>query len=202
MASQDYIPRKEGDLTPWTENFITVATANLVTLDLEAADITALTTKKTAYSTSLNTSIAKQLEAKAATEDKNLKKNELKSNIRLLARQIQANPDVSGSLKEQLGLRVADPIPTPTDPIPPTDTTIEISSYNLWRVKWNRNGNPQGTVFIIETTGFAEGPWVFDGTSTKTSYETSHHNVGGPTFFRVRAQRGEDVSEPGNVVAV
>lgn len=49
MASKDYIPRKEGDIVPWTENFIAVANASLTTLGLTASDITAVTTKKSDY---------------------------------------------------------------------------------------------------------------------------------------------------------
>lgn len=34
MPAKDYIPTKEGDIVPWTENFIAVANANLPTLGL------------------------------------------------------------------------------------------------------------------------------------------------------------------------
>ena len=86
MPAKDYIPTKEGDIVPWTENFIAVANANLPTLGLVATDITNLTTKKGEYSTSLNAAIAKQAEAKAATEKKNMTKSGLVTNIRVLAR--------------------------------------------------------------------------------------------------------------------
>ena len=49
MANPDYLPNKDGDLVPWTENFIAVANANLPALGLIAGDITALTTKKSHY---------------------------------------------------------------------------------------------------------------------------------------------------------
>ena len=49
MPTADYVPQKDGDLVPWTENFIAVANANLPALGLIAGDITALTTKKSDY---------------------------------------------------------------------------------------------------------------------------------------------------------
>jgi hypothetical protein len=202
MPAKDYIPLKDGDLVPWSENFIAVANANLVTLGLAAGDITAVTTKKTTYATNLNTAIAKQAESKAATENKNIAKDALKENIRTLARQIQAKPGVPDNLKEQLGLKVPNLVPTPSGPFPPTDTTIEILAVHQYRIKWNRNGNPQTAVFLIESALLPEGPWQIIGTSTKVSFDTVFHNPAGPTFFRVKAQKGDLVSETGNVVMV
>ncbi|MBK7986452.1 MAG: hypothetical protein IPK11_05960 [Ignavibacteria bacterium] len=46
MPAKDYFPSKEGDIVPWTENFISVANANLATFGLVALDITNVTTKK------------------------------------------------------------------------------------------------------------------------------------------------------------
>jgi len=40
------------------------------------------------------------------------------------------------------------------------------------------------------------------GTTTKTSFDTNHSYPSGTTYFRVKAQRGEEVSEAGNVVVV
>lgn len=40
MPAKDYIPTKEGDIVPWTENFIAVANANLPTLGLVATEYT------------------------------------------------------------------------------------------------------------------------------------------------------------------
>jgi hypothetical protein len=34
MPAKDYIPSKEGDIVPWTENFISVANANLAIIGL------------------------------------------------------------------------------------------------------------------------------------------------------------------------
>jgi len=202
MPATDYMPQKEGELVPWTENFISVANANLATLGLIAGDITTLTTKKSDYSTGLNNAIAKKTESKSATENKNIKKDALKDNIRVLARQIQARPGVPDNLKVQLGLKAADQIPTPSGPFPPLDTTIETLAVHQYRIKWNRNGNSQGTTFLIETAMLPEGPWQILGTSTKVTFDTNYSNPAGPTFFRVKAQKGYLVSEAGNVVAV
>lgn len=189
-------------MVPWTENFIAVATTNTVILGLVASDLTGLTTKKSDYLTGLNNAIVMQAEVKAATDNKNINRTALKDNFRVLVRQIQANPGVPDNIKFHLGLKDPDPVPTPTGPFPQKDTTIETVAIYLYRVKWNRNGNPQGVIFLIESAAQLIGPWHILGTTTKTTFDTNFSNPAGPTFFRVKAQKGDLIRKAGNVVAV
>ena len=202
MSSSDYMPTKDGDLVPWTENFITVANANIGALGIVVGDITTLTTKKTDYAGGLNNAIAKQAEAKGATDAKNIKKAALQDNIRMLARQIQAKPGVPDNLKVQLGLTGNDPTPSPTNPIPPSDLTMEMMSVSTTRLKWNRNGNAQGVIFVLEASAFIDKDFVMIDSTTKTTIDTTFRNVVGSTFFRVKAKKNEQTSDPSNVVAV
>ena len=202
MPAKDYIPLKEGDIVPWTENFIAVANANLPTLGLQASDITAVTTKKSDFATKLNTAIAKQAESKAATEAKNMQKTTLVDNIRVLARQIQARPGVPDNIKAQLGLNIPDPVPTPTGPFMPKDLTAEMAATGLCYLKWNRNGNPQGTIFLLELSINPDTGWHIIGTTTKTTYEAPLPEPVGHNFFRCKAQRGDLVSDNSNAALV
>lgn len=202
MPVKDYIPSKEGDLVPWTENFIAVANTNLATLGLVASDITNLTTKKSDYSVKLNTAIAKQAESKAATEAKNTQKDVMVDSIRSLARQIQARPGVPDNLKAQLGLNVPDPSPTPSNPIPPKDLSAETIAAGLCSLKWNRNGNSFGTTFLVEGSINFDTGWHIIGITTKTTYETVLSEPIGHNYFRVKAQRVEAISDPSNVAVV
>ena len=202
MASRDYLPSKEGDITPWTENFVSVANANLAALGLVATDITTLKTKQVDYATKLNTAIAKQAESKAATEAKNIQKDVLFDNIRLLARQIQARPGVPDNLKAQLGLNTSDSSTTPSNPIPPKDLSAEIVLGGLCNIKWNRNSNPQGTYFLVETSKTLDSEWTIIGTTSKCTFELQPPSAIGHNYFRVRAQRGDIVSEPSSVALV
>lgn len=200
MPTNDYIPTKEGDIIPWTENYIAVANDNLVTLGLTATDITELTTEKTDYSTKLNEAIAKQAESKAATDAKNTSKSTLISKIRVLSKQIQAKPGVPDNIKEQLGLNVPDPTPYPINPVPPLDLTGSIGAGGLASIKWNRSSNPYGTTFLIELSNNYETGWAIVGTATKVTYELRLINTTGTNFIRIKAQRNGITSEPSNVI--
>lgn len=202
MIRKDYIPSKEGDIIPWTENFITVANANLTTLGLIETDITAIATKKVDFTTKLNNAIAKQAESKAATESKNISKDDLVTNIRVLAKQIQARPGVPNNLKEQLGLTVPNPTPTPLQPVTPTELSAKINTSGHAQIKWNRNGNPSGTIFLIETSNNYSTGWQITGSTTKTTYITPLTLQLGSNYIRVKAQKGELTSEPSNVIII
>lgn len=200
MSAKDYIPSKEGDIDTWTENFIAVANANLATLGLAAPDITALTSKKIDFATKLNTAIVKQDESKTATEQKNKSKSGLVTNVRVLARQIQARPGVPGNIKAQLGLNGSRPTPSPLHPFPPVDLSGNIGVGGLANMKWNRNGNPQGTTFLIESSNNFDAGWHIIGTTTKTTYVTPLTEQSGRNFFRIKAQKGKLKSEGSNVI--
>lgn len=202
MPAKDFIPSKESDIVPQTENFISVANANLDTLGLVALDITNVTTKKTDYTTKLNSAIAKQAESKAATEAKNISKSGLVDNIRVLARQIKARPGVPENIKAQLGLNVPDPTPTTSNPMPPKDLLAEIAAAGLCNLKWNRNANPQGTIFLIESSINPDTGWHIIGTTTKTTYETPLPEPVGHNFFSAKTQRRDLVREVSNVAVV
>lgn len=202
MINRDFIPKKEGDLVPWTENFINVANANLATLGLIAGDITSLTTKKNDYVTKLNTAIAKQAESKAATEAKNITKSDLVKNIRQYAKQIQARTMVPNNLKEQLGLKVKDNNPSPINPVPPSDLSAVSTLNGITKIKWNRNNNHPSTIFIVEKKDNNTNEWIIVGNTTKTNFETTSTGPLGTNFYRVKAQKGEMISESSNIVVV
>lgn len=202
MPAKDYIPSKEGDIVPWTENFVQVATTNAAALGLATVDITALKTKNVDYATKLNTAIAKQSESKAATEAKNIQKDVVIDSIRILARQVQAKPGVPDNLKSQLGLNIPDASPSSLTPFPPKDLSAEISIGGVCVLKWNRNSNSPGTIFLIETSVNTMAEWKLIGTTTKTTYNAHLSAEKGHNYFRIKAQKGDIISDPSSETVI
>ncbi|MCX6154129.1 MAG: hypothetical protein NT007_08215, partial [Candidatus Kapabacteria bacterium] len=150
MTGTSYLPAKDADLQAWATNFLTVTNANLTTLGLIAGDVTPTSTDKTNLDTAITNNVTKQAEAKAAAELKRTDRKKFETSVRILVRKIQANPSVSSQLKAQLGINVRDSNPSPVNPIPPTDLLANPNPNGTNKLSWNRNGNPQGTIFIIE----------------------------------------------------
>ena len=202
MTNRDYFPKKEGEVVPWIENFVQVASANAATLGLGTTDITALKTMSGDLAGKLNAAIAKQSEAMAATEAKNIMKDKATEVVRSMVRQVQAKPGVPDNLKAQLRITIPSPSPTPSVLYPPKDLSAEMTAGGLCLMKWNRNSNNYGTTFIIEAGNKTTDKWEIIGTSTKSQYEAKLPNTLGNNLFRVKAQKGTNISEASNVILI
>ena len=202
MNSKDYIPKKEGEVVPWIENFVQVATANAAALGLGTVDITALKTMNGDLAGKINAAIAKQSEAKAATEAKNIQMDKTVDTVRSMVRQVQAKPGVPDNLKAQLRITIPSPSPTPSVLYPPKDLSAEMTAGGLCLMKWNRNSNNYSTTFIIEAGNKTTDKWEIIGTSTKSQYEAKLPNTLGNNLFRVKAQKGTNISEASNVILI
>ena len=202
MISKDYFPKKEGEVVPWIENFVQVATANAAALGLGTVDITALKTMNGDLAGKINAAIAKQSEAKAATEAKNIQMDKTVDTVRSMVRQVQAKPGVPDNLKAQLRITIPSPSPTPSVLYPPKDLSAEMTAGGLCLMKWNRNSNNYSTTFIIEAGNKTTDKWEIIGTSTKSQYEAKLPNTLGNNLFRVKAQKGTNISEASNVILI
>ena len=202
MPSKDYIPTKEGEVVPWIENFVQVATANAAALGLGTVDITALKTMNGDLAGKINAAIAKQSEAKAATEAKNIQMDKTVDTVRSMVRQVQAKPGVPDNLKAQLRITIPSPSPTPSVLYPPKDLSAEMTAGGLCLMKWNRNSNNYSTTFIIEAGNKTTEKWEMIGTTTKSQYEAKLPNTLGNNLFRVKAQKGTNISEASNVILI
>ena len=202
MISKDYFPKKEGEIVPWIENFVQVATANAAALGLGTVDITALKTMNGDLAGKINAAIAKQSEAKAATEAKNIQMDKTVDTVRSMVRQVQAKPGVPDNLKAQLRITIPSPSPTPSVLYPPKDLSAEMTAGGLCLMKWNRNSNNYSTTFIIEAGNKTTDKWEIIGTSTKSQYEAKLPNTLGNNLFRVKAQKGTNISEASNVILI
>lgn len=105
-------------------------------------------------------------------------------------------------MRVQLGLKPINPAPSPLGVYPPSSLTYEVVTERSINLRWGRNGNTNTTIFIIEASGSAETDFIMIGTSSKLSFETSYRSTKEQTYFRVRAQRGELISEPSNVALI
>ena len=202
MISKDYFPKKEGEVVPWIENFVQVATANAAALGLGTVDITALKTMNGDLAGKINAAIAKQSEAKAATEAKNIQMDKTVDTVRSMVRQVQAKPGVPDNLKAQLRITIPSPSPTPSVLYPPKDLSAEMTAGGLCLMKWNRNSNNYGTTFIIEAGNKTTEKWEMIGTTTKSQYGAKLPNTLGNNLFRVKAQKGTNISEASNVILI
>lgn len=202
MVGKSYLPAKDSDLQFWATNFIKVATDNLATLGLVAADLTNVSADKSNLDASISNNKTKMAEAKAATENKRNVRKKFEADARIVVRKIQANPAVPSDLKAKLGITVKDSHPSPLNPISPKDAMVNPNVNGINKITWDRNTNPQGTIFIIEAQEKPGDPWLQIGTTSKSYFEHLYQLPGKTKYYRVRAQRNDTTSEPSNETVV
>ncbi len=81
-----------------------------------------------------------------------------------------------------------------TAPTVPQDLVAKANAEGFVTLKWKRNGNPTGTVFIIESQSAPGGAWTQVGAVTTAKFEWQAE-VGHFIGFRVKATRTKQSSQ-------
>lgn len=199
----NYIPAKDDEFKDWLGNFIIVANANLATLGLIAGDITQLSTDRGTLDTAINDAEVKKAASKSATQLKDTIRKSAEGKVRGIVKRIQANTAVSNALKAQLQITITSSASSssPT-PISPTALIPKVIGSGEYELSWSRNGNKNGTFFVIEAIIGSAGSWTQIFATTKTKYIHGNNTPGEKIVYRVKAQRGEFQSSASNIAIV
>ncbi|MCX6153145.1 MAG: fibronectin type III domain-containing protein [Candidatus Kapabacteria bacterium] len=201
--SNDYIPKSDPNFQDWLGNFITVANANLVALGLLSTEMTQLSTDKSDFDTAITDNETKQAAAKAATEHKKVVRGTAETYARALVKRIQAKVGVTTELKAQLQITVPGSAPAPPPiPFPPIGLYATIVGSGSYQLTWQKNGNANGTLFVVEAIIGTSTAWVPVFTTSKLSYTHSGNTPGMKITYRVKGQRGEIQGPPSNYAVV
>lgn len=115
---------------------------------------------------------------------------------------LKNNENISNSFIEQAGFNVSDGVKSPIVPIQPTDLVASGTSDGTNRMKFNRNGNKSGVLFIIEAQIGDSTVWMMIDAIKTTKYEHKNQTPGVKIRYRVRAKSGDLISSPSNVASV
>jgi hypothetical protein len=133
----DYIPPNDEDFNTYIVNkFLPYLTANATPLGVTAAKVTALTAAKVAWGYAWTAHLNAQNAAQGATITKDSTREDAEELIREIANAVQANPDVTDTQKELLGITVRktarNPAAVPTTV--PIIQKIDTSSRGILRL--------------------------------------------------------------------
>jgi hypothetical protein len=195
-------PPNDNDFSNGLGNFLTVAAANLVALGLTAADITAGNDAKTDIDAKIADATAAKEAAKSSTGAKAVSRKSGDAVLRALIKKVEATPDVPVALILDLGMSVRDSKPTPVHPSTPTALYVIGSDTGVNNLKWNRNGNKSGTMYIIEARVGESAVWQFVNATTRPDYEDAGRTPGQKVAYRVKAKRPAGESQYSNVATV
>lgn len=145
---------------------------------------------------------AKQSAAKAATNKLGQTRKDGDKLVSLLKRTMKANADFSPDKYVEFGFDADDLTPSAIAPQTPADLSVEGFSNGTNELKFNRNGNKTGTVFIIEAKIGEAANYSIIGTTKKTNYRHTGQKPGVKIVYRLRAQRGDQFSEYSNEAVI
>ncbi|MGB9586831.1 MAG: hypothetical protein ACPL7O_01490 [Armatimonadota bacterium] len=104
----DYLPKNVEEFESWLQNFVAGLTNHATELDVDVADLTALSTARTNLDSAIAEYVSKRSAAKAATANKNAKHQAAVDLARAMVRRISGNPNLTNEIREELGLNVRD----------------------------------------------------------------------------------------------
>ena len=198
MPSQ--FPSCDALFANWGENFALVCNANAATLGLDAGDLAEIDGAAAEFAAAYEESEAAKLRLRGAIATKDEKRDASLQVYQRFARQFAANPDIPATLRGELGLKVGQGSLGPVQP--PSELSATGFSNGENRLVWNRNGNAQGTVFVIEARLAGSSNWEFVDVTTKTRYVDGPRTPGVEVRYRVYAKRGGAQSSISNIAVV
>lgn len=106
------------------------------------------------------------------------------------------NPLVTDSMLIAANFPPHDTTKSPQAPVTPTDFIVEAVANGTVNLKWNRNGGPANTNYIIETQTPGNETWTATYQTTKTKATLAGFTPGQPANFRIVAQKGDQFAYP------
>lgn len=103
---------------------------------------------------------------------------------------------------EELGLDADDASASTSQPVQPIELLVEGFSSGKNVLKFNKNGNKKTAVYLVEAKTGAANDFVIVGTTTKTTFNHTGQTPGTKVTYRVRAQRGDELSDYSNEATV
>jgi len=201
MAKKIY-PANDAEFAIWLANFILKADLHKSVLNLTATQITELNTKLSEFNTDLALKQQKKEESVAQTALVKNQRKFLNKLVGLLNQGFKGIDGLASNILEELGLDPNEGNFSNTPPSAPTDLVATGTSDGVNSLKWNRNGNRQGTTFIIEAKIANSADWLMIDAVTGSKYKHKNQTPGVKVQYRIRAKRGELESGTSNTAVV
>ena len=154
-----FFPRSLKEFIIWFRNFITVATANMATLNLTQEQLDEMNQSLSKLVTALDNVASTKSAAKQAVVFKNTLFSEAIAMVRMFNAIFQSNKEIPPNLIEALGLKVHDTTPSHEVPFRVSDLKVLGQDNKINKIEWNKNGNKPGTQYIIEVKYALDGEY-------------------------------------------
>lgn len=200
--SRKYSRMSNAEFTIFCTNLLNEIELNKDTLGFLPAKVTELANGNNLHKTDLVTRQNLQDGVKAVNVGIKTRRKDLNKMVGKLEASAKNSDDVSDSLLERLGFDARESNAVSQPVTAPKELSVSGSSDGVNRLKFNRNGNKQGTMFYIYAKiGSATEAALID-VITNTNYEHKNQTPGVKVQYFVKAKRGETESAASNTAIV
>lgn len=199
MAS-DNVPVRDSVFGPWLLNFAAVAAAHSTELNLSNDQTTAMQEFADSFKTACIENTAAKAHAKGKAAAKRGIRRGSEDFFRGIAKVIAADRSIDTNLKAELGIKVS---PSPLGVVVPVkDLAVNGFANGRNVLTWNRNGNADGTAFLIEVCHADSGTWSLMDVTSRCRYIHDDQTPGVQIQYRIISQRANKKSGPSNVAII
>jgi hypothetical protein len=150
------------------------------------ADMAGLNTKLGLLQTAIDDAAEAEANYRSKVANKEAKRQEVVDAVSLVAKSIYGDATLTDALIAATGLAVHDHGPSPVVPQEPTELAAAAFSNGTVDLRWERNGNPYGVVFVVETSPDGAN-WKFVTSTKRRRLTLTEFQPGTLAWFRVRA---------------
>lgn len=197
-----YTRMNNAEFTIFCTNLLNEIENNKAALGFAPEKVAELKNGNDSHKTDLVTRTNLQDSVKAVNVGIKARRKDLNKIVGKLETTAKNNDDISDSLLEKLGFdareinKVASPVTAPKE------LSVSGSSDGINRLKFNRNGNRQGTLFYIYAKTGDSGEPVLVDVITNTNYDHKNQKPGVKMQYYIKAKRGEEESAASNTAVV
>lgn len=200
--SKKYTRISNAEFTIFLTNLLNEIEINKATLGFPPDKVTQLDNGNDSHKTDLVTRTNLEDSAKAMSVGIKTRRKDLNKLVGKLEADAKNNDNVSDSLLEKLGFDARESNSSATPVTAPKELSVSGSSDGINRLKFNRNGNKQGTLFYIHAKIGDSSQWILVDVITNTAYEHKNQTPGVKVQYKVTAKRGETESAASNTAIV
>lgn len=193
MSQNSFIPSSDPAYKTWLANFAAKCELYENEIGLSSQQILQVQSQASEFGTSYDTVEAMKLELKGEIAGKDEIRQVSTATVRALAKQIKGTPGVTPQILGALGI-VSSSTSGPVVPV--TDLTVKGCSDGVNMLKWNRNSNVQGTLFLIESRLEGSSSWNLVSAVSKASYNDLNQIPGQTQYYRIKSVRAGVTSNP------
>lgn len=190
MAKQIY-PSNDAEFAVWLANLINKAEIHKAAINLSDEKIAEFQTKLAKFNSEIALKQQKKEESVGQTALVRDERKILNKDVSLFNKAVKAIEGLGSNIIEEMGLNVNEGNFGNVQPSAPLDLVVTGTSDGTNSLKWKRNGNRSGTMFIIEAKIGDSNDWVIIDAVTGASYKHKNQIPGVKIQYRVKAKRGD-----------